>query len=308
MAIALTAEWVQGVLPVRRKNDHKGRYGRLLMACGCSRYRGAAVLSAAAALRSGTGLVQLASTEKVCAAVVAAQPCCTYWPLGEAADGTASPQGIEDALAQNPTALLAGCGLGATQSTAVLLQRLLEQATCPVVLDADALNLLCGNLWSGPDAETGRGLINCFDGMRPAKIITPHPGEMARLCRRAVDEVLADQAGCAASYAHTHNCVVVLKSHITVVATPEGTQYVNDTAGNPGLAKGGSGDVLAGLIAGLLAQGMAPEQAAAAGVWLHAATADEAVRHTGYAALSPADLPAYLGKVLLRLNTGEAID
>lgn len=308
MVTRLTAEWVQSVLPRRQKNDHKGRYGRLLMACGCGRYRGAATLAVSAALRSGAGLVQLASTEKVCAAVAATQPCCIYWPMGEAGDGTALPWDIAGALAQNPTALLAGCGLGATPGTAALLQYLLEGAACPIVLDADALNLLCGNLWAGQSPETGSRLLEIFDRIQPAKIITPHPGEMARLCGLTTAQVLADQAGCAAGYARAHNCVVVLKSHTTVIATPQGARYINDAAGNPGLAKGGSGDVLAGLIAGLLAQGMQPELAAAAGVWLHAAAADEAARHTGFAALSPFDLPGQFGTVMLRLQTDEIIN
>ncbi|MGD9560089.1 MAG: NAD(P)H-hydrate dehydratase, partial [Oscillospiraceae bacterium] len=161
-----------------------------------------------------------------------------------------------------------------------------------LVLDADALNALARHTTRAPDWTYAGGEV----------VLTPHIGEMARLCGLPTEEVAGRQAELATDFARRHRCVVVLKSHITVVASPHGEVLVNDSAGNAGLAKGGSGDVLAGLIAGLLAQGLPAFSAAGAGVWLHAAAGDLAAKASGLAGLSPAELPAAIAQVLKSLG------
>ncbi|NLW79285.1 MAG: NAD(P)H-hydrate dehydratase [Ruminococcaceae bacterium] len=296
MPTQLTADWVRQHLPTRPPNAHKGTFGTLQIVAGSRRYRGAAALAAEGALRAGTGVVQLAAIEPVCAAVAARLPCCTFLPVAQGPVGGIAAAALPDILAEKATAVLAGCGMGNTADTAALVGGLLAQSPHPLVLDADALNALAAASASRqslfPPLPAGRGEI----------ILTSHIGEMARLCGQSTEAILKDQPGIAQSFARRHGCTVVLKSHVTVVAAPSGALLVNNTAGNAGLAKGGSGDVLAGIIAGLLAQGLPAQAAAGAGVWLHATAADAAARETGQAALSPADLPHHLAQVLLALG------
>lgn len=297
MKTHLNAEWVRQHLPRRTRGSHKGSYGTLAIVAGSRRYRGAAALAAEGALRTGAGIVQLLAIEPVCAVVAARLPCCTFVPLAENARGTIEPEGFSLAPNAGQTAVLAGCGMGATAGTAALTEKLLLTAGVPLILDADALNVLAGHLETGDDWETRQHFHKLLDEAAAPVVLTPHIGEMARLSGIPAEHIAPEQASVALDYALAHRCIVVLKSHITVVATPEGDTYINDRAGNPGLAKGGSGDVLAGIIASLAAQRLPPDIAAAAGVWLHAAAGDEAADLYGEAGLSPADLPLALGTV-----------
>ena len=160
---------------------------------------------------------------------------------------------------------------------------LLEAARCPVVLDADGLNAAAGGAFS---LNTGGGPL----------ILTPHPGEMARLCGLTPAQVNADRPALAARMAREWGCILVLKGHATLVAAPDGVLWAN-TTGNPGLARGGSGDVLAGMIGGLCAAGLPPLEAAKCGVWLHGAAADRAAARLGQWGMLPSDLPAALGEL-----------
>lgn len=292
MPLHLDEALVKALLPPRPKDAHKGVFGTLGVLAGSERYHGAALLNVDAALRAGAGIVRLAATRDVCAAAAVRTPCCTLLPQPCAGDGSLVPEGVGALLATRPTAVLAGSGLGNTVSTMRLMERLLDEAACPLVLDADALNAIAAE----PRLQTALD-----KAVRPL-VVTPHMGEMARLCDVPVPAVMQGQQTYATRYARQHNCVVVLKSHATIVAGPgEGEPYLHQKD-NPGLAKGGSGDVLAGVIAGLLAQGVPALHAAAAGVWLHAQAAALAVRDYGYAGLSPADLPLYLARVLRDLG------
>ncbi|MDL2324354.1 NAD(P)H-hydrate dehydratase [Ruminococcaceae bacterium OttesenSCG-928-A16] len=302
MQTTLNAAWVQQMLLPRSTTAHKGNFGTLTILAGSAHYPGAAMLAAAGALRAGAGIVRLAATAQVCAVAAAQLPACTYQPLAQNAEGGIASAALPEALAPPATALLAGCGLGNTAETGLLVAALLDTCPCPFVLDADALNVLAGHLPAGQDETVRRAMLHALATARQPVIVTPHIGEMSRLCGIPPAEAQQDMAGVALQFASRHNCVVVLKSHVTVVATPSGELYVNNTAGNAGLAKGGSGDVLAGIIAALLAQGHAPHIAAAAGVWLHAAAADAAVEITGETGLSPADLPTYLCTVWRQLG------
>ncbi len=297
MQHTLDRGFVMEVIPARARRAHKGHFGRLCVVAGSSRYRGAALLAADGALRCGTGVVQLASTEAVCAAAAVRLPCCTLLPLAENAGIIAN--NAADAIDYSwPTALLAGCGLGNGAAQAPLIMAIAARAGGPLVLDADALNLLAGHFAEGFDADAharGRAAVQAAKG---PVVLTPHVGEAARLARISASEVQADPVACARALAAQWRAVVVLKDYRTVVAAPSGDFCRLKGPGNPGLAKGGSGDVLAGVVAGLCAQGIAAYRAAAAGVWLHHAAAAKAAEQHGEAGLSPAGLPEAIALAL----------
>ena len=283
MAKEITAQQVFGLLPRRRQDSHKGSYGKVMCLAGSARFRGAAALAAEGALRAGAGLVTLASVEPVIAAVAARCPECVFLPCRQSAGGGVSAQSGKDVLekVRGMDVLLFGPGLGDTPDTAALLEQLGPSAGCALVLDADGLNA-AAKMDSLPRSP-GLPLI-----------LTPHPGEMARLCGLTIAEVNAGREGIAAGYARAEDCVVVLKGHRTIVAGPQGEVFVNPT-GNPGLSRGGSGDILAGMIAGLAAQGLSPLDAAVCGVWLHGAAADQCAKRLGQYGMLPHDLFADLG-------------
>ncbi len=297
MDIQIDREFVLHQLPRRPRNAHKGTFGTLLVLAGSRPYRGAAQLAAAAALRAGTGLVRLGSTEAVCSALAAALPCCILHPMRESPDGAIDPAALPAAMETRHTAILAGPGITATQNTALWVLSLLKKAACPLVLDADALNIVAGHLEGGEDAATRSAGLDLLKAAELPILLTPHPGEMARLCGATLEEVAQNPRETALGFAKKYNCTVVLKNHKSTVATAQGGIFTLTEGENPGLSKGGSGDVLAGLIAGLLAQGFTPEVAAAAGVWLHAEAGRKAVCRQGEAGLSPADLPLFLAEV-----------
>ncbi|OUM94033.1 MAG: bifunctional ADP-dependent (S)-NAD(P)H-hydrate dehydratase/NAD(P)H-hydrate epimerase [Thermobacillus sp. ZCTH02-B1] len=267
-----------GVDPARprRPDTHKGTYGRVLVAAGSPRMAGAGLLCVRAALRAGCGLATWALPAGLAAAVTGRVPEAMLAPLADGGRGDWSavdPEALAAELA-GADALVLGPGLGRFAGDAAWLRRVWDIAAgsggagraVPFVLDADALNMLAEAddfvAWPKRPADS------------PA-ILTPHPGEMARLTRTSTAEVQRDRIGVARDYAARHGVVLVLKGAATVTALPDGTVYVN-TTGNPGMATGGSGDVLAGVIGSLLAQGMPPGTAAAFGVWLHGLAGDRA--------------------------------
>lgn len=285
-------------LPRRGAQTHKGDYGTLGVLAGSRRYRGAALLGVEGALRCGTGIVCLASVEEVCQAAAVRLPCCTLLPLPAGESGGIGPQGADLFLQQRYTALLTGSGLTNTRESARLIHQLILKADHPMVLDADALNVLAGHWEEGPQMEAAAQMQADLARRSQNWVLTPHVGEMARLCGLSAAEVSGNQILVAKQYAQFSGCVVVLKSYATVVATPQEQVYYYNSGGNPGLAKAGSGDVLAGLIGGYLAQGLEPQKAAALGVWLHGSAAELARKDWGTAGMSLADLPAYAAKVL----------
>lgn len=285
MAKEITAGLVFDHLPTRKSESHKGSYGTLLCVCGCSQYRGAAALAAEGAMRTGVGLLTLACVETVIPVVAARCPEVTYLPCASSAEGGIAQ--IEGSRilgkARGASALLFGPGLGNTPDTAALLELLGPGAGCPVILDADGLN-----------AAAGLGQLP-----RPVDfplIVTPHPGEMARLCGVTTAEINANRESFAAGYARANRCVVVLKGHHTIVAGPQGEVFQN-TTGNPGLSRGGSGDILAGMISALVCQGLDPLYAAVCGVWLHGAAADRCASRLGQYGMLPHDILFDLGTI-----------
>lgn len=275
---------VMDKLPNRPICANKGTFGKLLNVAGSISYIGAAILSSKAALRIGTGLVTLASTEYVMGAVAAAMPECVYLPLHQDDLGyiySANAKTLAKA-AENATAVSVGCGMGNNENTAAIVQALLKSGNCPIILDADGINCISDN-------------INVLkDNDRPI-ILTPHPGEFARLLGISVAEVQASRLELARKFAGETGTVLLLKGMNTVIAAPDGRVNVNPT-GNNALSKAGCGDVLTGIIAGLAAQGVQPYDAAVLGAYIHGKCADELVKNRNPASVLASELVDCLGK------------
>lgn len=287
----ITSEFVWSCIRPRPRDSHKGTFGSVLALAGSARYRGAALLAAEGALRAGAGLVTLASVEPVLAAASARLPECCLLPCIDGAEGGISPESLPLLRRQKAAVLLAGPGLGYTaQSTAraaetrTLIQQLLSSFAGCAVLDADGLNAAAGLLSVGQPLPHPAGAL----------VLTPHPGEMARLTGLSTGAVNADREGIARRFAQQWDAVVLLKGMRTIIAAPDGRCFVNPT-GNPGLARGGSGDALAGILAALLACGLEAAEAAACAAWLHGAAADRAAAQRGEYGMLPQDLFPALG-------------
>lgn len=272
--------------PKRQADSHKGTYGTLLSVCGSYGMAGAAILAARAAMRCGTGLVIAALPESIYPIAGTALPEVVFAPFTEQ-PAAAVVKGLTPHL-QKSTALLLGCGLGNTAATAQLTEALFCAATCPLVLDADGINAAARH-------------ISILETAHPPLILTPHPKELARLLHTTVEHIQTDRQTAAKTAAERFDAVVVLKGHHTVIAAPNSMVSVNQT-GNPGMAVAGSGDVLAGMIAGLLAQGVSPLDAARCGVYLHGAAGDLAAARLSQHAMLPTDMLDELGTLFLQLE------
>lgn len=258
----LTDEIVRELLPLRKANAHKGDAGRVVICAGSPGYTGAAALASDAAVKAGAGLVSLYTplssrdvlaiklTEVMVHGLLERMPGILG---GGAASDVASNAEAADVLAIGP-------GLGTSESTQEAVRTILQKITTPVVIDADALTALAGH-------------TEILAAMQAQKVLTPHPGEMARLTGLEIAEIEADRINIAKKYAEQWQAIVVLKGAPTVIGCPNGTVYVNST-GNSSLATGGSGDVLTGIIAGLAAQEISLQEAAICGVYLHGLAAE----------------------------------
>lgn len=293
MAVEITEEFVWQNIPRRPRDSHKGTFGSVLAVAGSAFYRGAALLAAEGALRTGAGIVTLASVEPVVSAAAARLPECCLCPSRAGAEGGISPENVPLLRRQKATVLLLGPGLGGTAQSAAraaetqaLVQQLLPGFAGSAVLDADGLNAAARLL-----AEGG-----AFPHPAGELIVTPHPGEMARLTGLSAAQINADREGTALRCAQAWNAVVVLKGARTVVAALDGRVCVNPT-GNPGLSRGGSGDVLAGMTAALLACRLPAYEAAACAVYLHGAAADRAAAVHGEYGMLPHDILPELGRM-----------
>lgn len=286
-----TSDFVWQKIQPRPRDAHKGTFGSVLVVAGSASYRGAAALAVEGALRTGAGIVTLASVEPVLAAVAARLPECCLCPCEAGAEGGISTQNIDRIRRQKASVLLAGPGLGYTAQSAAraaetraLVKTLLPGFSGSAVLDADGLNAAADLLpYMGKMLHPKSELI-----------LTPHPGEMARLTRLSSSEISMDRKEIAIQFAKAWNAVVVLKGAHTVIAGPDGRCAVNPT-GNPGLSRGGSGDVLAGMTSALLACGLPAFEAAACAVYLHGAAADRAAALHGETGMLPHDLLDALG-------------
>lgn len=304
----ITENMVWKRVPERVQDSHKGTYGKVLCAAGSSRFRGAAALCTEGALRSGCGIVTLATVEPVFASVQPRMPeaillSCSQSDApnekGEWFGGISGSEAskLRSELENGYSALVIGPGMGNTDDTAVLTKALITDTTVTAVLDADALNALARKPENDADVLThaGQGLTYLPRAASGGSlIITPHPGELARLCGCSIKQIKDSPAEIAVLYAIKNNCVVVLKEHRTIIATPEGRIYRN-TSGNSGLARGGSGDILAGMIGSLAAQGLSAEDAAICGVWLHGRAAERCSARRSQTCMLPHDIFEDLG-------------
>lgn len=276
----LNHETVLSLLPDRNPWGHKGDFGKLLLLCGSRGYTGAAFFAAMGALRSGAGLVFLGVPESIYGieAVKLNEP--VIFPLPDA-DGRLSADAVPEILSRLPRmdAVLVGPGLGQSEGTLAVVRAVLEKAECPVVVDADGINVL----------RAHRDLLR---GRKLPTILTPHDGEFARL-GGIIGE---DRMAAAAALADDLGCVVLLKGHETCV-TDGVNGYINPT-GNPGMAVGGSGDVLAGVITALLGAGLPPLEAAACGAWLHGAAGDRCAAELGQYGMLPTDMLSALPRLM----------
>lgn len=271
---------VLSLLPDRNPWGHKGNFGKLLLLCGSRGYTGAAFFAAMGALRSGAGLVFLGVPESIYGieAVKLNEP--VIFPLPDAG-GRLSADAVPEILTRLPRmdAVLVGPGLGQSEGTLAVVRAVLEKAECPVVVDADGINVLSAH----------RDLLR---GRKLPTILTPHDGEFARL-GGVIGE---DRMAAAAALAEELGCVVLLKGHETCIT--DGTDgYLNPT-GNPGMAVGGSGDVLAGVITALLGAGLPPLEAAACGAWLHGAAGDRCAAELGQYGMLPTDMLSALPRLM----------
>jgi NAD(P)H-hydrate epimerase len=281
--LLLDDEHVRGLLAPRAPDSHKGTYGHCLLVAGSEDKPGAAALAAMGALAGGAGLVSVAARPGALDAVHAHTPEVMGVPLPGGGPLTLDDLDSLEAALQGKSALMVGPGIPRGGETGGLITRLLELAPCPVVLDADALNAIAGR----PGVLTRA---------RHDVVITPHPGEMARLTGLDTGQVQLDRIGVAQRYAREQNCTVVLKGAATVVADPSGDVAISP-AGNPGMATGGTGDVLAGLAASQLAQKLAGPPAAAVAVHVHGLAGDRAAKARGERGLKASDVASAIGEV-----------
>ena len=293
MAVEITEEFVWQNIPRRPRDSHKGTFGSVLAVAGSAFYRGAALLAAEGALRTGAGIVTLASVEPVVSAAAARLPECCLCPCRQGPRAVFPRKTCRCSGGRKQLFCCLAPALAAPPRVrpAPPRHRPLCSSFCPVfagsaVLDADGLNAAARLL-----AEEG-----AFPHPAGELIVTPHPGEMARLTGLSAAQINADREGMALRYAQAWNAVVVLKGARTVVAAPDGRVRVNPT-GNPGLSRGGSGDVLAGMTAALLACRLPAYEAAACAVYLHGAAADRAAAVHGEYGMLPHDILPELGRM-----------
>lgn len=275
----LNHEQVLSILPDRAADAHKGDFGKILLLCGSKGYTGAAYLAAMGALRSGAGLVFLGVPESIYAIEAIKLNEAIVFSLPEE-DGKLSADAVPAILERLPKmdAVLIGPGLGQSAGVFEVVKVVLEQAQCPVLLDADGINLIAAH------KDIVRGRTN-------PTILTPHAGEFGRLGGNPEERTVAAEA-----MAKDLGCILLLKGHHTVI-TDGGTTYIN-TTGNPGMAVGGSGDMLAGIITALQGQGIAPLEAAACGAWLHGAAGDICAAEIGQYGMLPTDMLNVLPRLL----------
>lgn len=273
----------------RPDDSNKGTLGSLLCICGSYGMAGAAIMAGKAALRCGIGLLKIAvpkSIYPVCATNILES---VYYPLEETSNGVISSKNTDFLLemCEKSSAVVIGCGLSVCDDTKNLVQSVITNCKKPLVIDADALNCICNK----PEI---------LKNLKAPAIITPHPGEMARLLHSTPKTVNSNREKTAIDFAKKFGVVTVLKGAGTIIASPDGEVYINHT-GNSGMATGGSGDVLSGIIGSLLAQGAAPINAAAAGVFLHGTIGDLAAEKLGKISMLPTDMIDMIPTAYLKL-------
>jgi NAD(P)H-hydrate epimerase len=284
----LTRSAMRELIGPRDADTHKGDYGHVLVVAGSKGKTGAAHLAAVGALRSGAGLVTVATPASVQATVATLGPEYMTEPLDEC-DGGIHANAVDRVLELARDVVAVGPGIGQAAATRDFVKALIDRATTPLVIDADGLNAFA----TDPDRLVGR------EGREV--IITPHPGEMARLVGMSTNEVQASRIEIARNFAVAHRLYVVLKGHRTLIATPDEKIFINPT-GNAGMATGGTGDVLTGMIAAWLAQLLDAEAACRLAVYLHGLAGDLAEADEGEVSMTSVDVAGHLGDAILDLT------
>lgn len=287
----ITFSYICSLFPKRKRDAHKGDFGRLLCITGSRRMPGAAAMSSYAALRCGTGLLTTATAEENIPALSSHCFESMYLPLLTDKEGFIMWHGNEEVLTdavKKADAVLLGCGLGVTDETILLTKNIVQLADSPIIIDADGLNAVSG-------------CIDIITERKKPVILTPHPGEMARLLNITVQEVQSDRPhALKKAMKLMPGAVIVLKGQGTLIVQRE--KILINTTGNPGMSRGGSGDVLAGMTASFAAQGMSMLDAAAAGVYIHGMAGDIASKRFSEQAMLPRDLIKCIPEVFLKIE------
>ncbi len=282
---AITDDSFRHPFTARVKSSHKGVYGKLMNIAGCINYNGAAAMSTKAALRSGVGLCVLAAPKSVVKMLAPAIHETTYFPLPENEDGFVADGAARIILQhmKDVTAVSVGSGMGRSEATRNIVENVIRSVSCPIIIDADGLNSIAAN-------------IDILKERKGEVILTPHVKEFSRISGLSVQEIQSDRIKAAREFALSYGVTVVLKGANTVIASHNGEVYVN-ICGNSGLARGGSGDVLTGIIGAMAAQGISPERAAACGVYCHALASDILVEKLPEVSMLPCDIIGTLPEV-----------
>jgi len=278
----------------RKSNAYKNQFGHVLVLAGSARMLGAAALTSLSAIRSGAGLVTLGIPKSLNApAQKKISDTIMTFPLKETGKQTlalAAFTQIKDSYASYDVIAI-GPGLSKNPSTQRLIRKIIETSPLPLIIDADALSALCGHLGSLTKTET-------------TKILTPHPGEMARLIGRKKNTVEKNRKDIAGTFSKKHNCILLLKGAKTIVASPAGKIYTN-TTGNAGMATAGSGDVLTGMIVAFAAQGLSGFEAAKYGAYLHGKAGDLAAKSKTQLSMIASDIIDHIPTVVKRGKSGK---
>ncbi|MCX8131262.1 MAG: NAD(P)H-hydrate dehydratase [Clostridia bacterium] len=288
----LDRSFISGLIPKRAVESNKGDYGRVLILSGSTGMTGAGILSAGAALRTGAGLVYLGVPALLASIYDAALIEAVIVPLEDEGKGILSQSSAAHVLGklQRMSAVAVGPGLSTGEGVHEIVRNVVCHAQVPVILDADALNVLAGD-------------ISLLANLRADAVLTPHPGEMSRLTGISIDEIQKDRIGVSREFACKWKVTLVLKGSKTVIAFPDGNIFIN-TTGNSGMATAGTGDVLTGIIASFVGQGLTAANAAIAGVYLHGLAGDNAARIKGEHGLVAGDLVEELPYAIKQLSEG----
>ena len=283
-------DFIEKVIPERSPYSNKGDYGKLVNIAGSKRMPGAAALSTMSALRTGAGLVTLASARTVCESLSGNIYECTYLPLKETTAGTISQTNEKEilSLCENATAVSIGCGMGNGEDTLSILKALLKNLSCPIIIDADGLNAI------------GTG-IDILKDIKADVVITPHPKELSRLLGLPIEEILENRFSVVEKLSKEYGITVLSKGNPTIICGANGYSFINEN-GNAGLSRGGSGDVLTGIIASLAAQGLSGTDAAAAGAYIFGKAADITAEKLSMQGMLPSDVIKELPTVFKMLK------
>ena len=276
-------ESISAKFPRRSKNAHKGDFGHLLMLCGSYRMPGAAVFSAKAAERSGAGKITLAFPEKAYPAITSKLNEPLFMPLESDENGFFADDVSRelDSLLENKSAVLVGCGIGTDRGSALMLEALMAKCKVPLLVDADGINIISKN-------------INILENRKGITVLTPHLAEFSRLIDKPISVIAADRKKAVKEFCDAHpNCVLLLKGRRSLIACKDEILYINST-GNAGLSQGGTGDVLAGLCAGFLAQGMPAVDSAVCAAYIHGEAGDLCAERLSQRGMTTDDLISFI--------------